>query len=266
MKLLRMMCWALALAVTPSLLLARVHPFGDAGLNRRAELPARVAPQASMPPEVRQLLDAKCADCHSSAPHPPLYRRFAPVSWLLERDILQARAQFNLTAWNSYTSEQQETLRAKIVEQARSGAMPLPQYRLLHWDSTITPRDLQVLTAWAHSSAPQDAASANADFGLPADAARGQALFERRCTGCHSLAKAHEGPPLAGVYGRHIGSVPGFPYSAALRSSNVVWDRLSLDLWLTEPDSFLPDSNMDFRVPKAQERRDLIAYLQQMSR
>jgi len=263
MKLAHLASWALALTVTPSLLLARVHPFGDAGLSRPAPTWARIPAETSIPAEVRSLLDAKCADCHSSTPRAPLYRRFAPVSWLLERDILEARAQFNLSAWNRYTPEQQDTLRAKMVEQVRSGAMPLPQYRLIHRNASITPHDIEVLTAWARSSSKPDDTS---DAGSPGDAARGQAIFEKRCTGCHSLTRAHEGPPLAGVFGRHIGSVPNFPYSAALRSSNVVWDRLSLDLWLTEPDAFIPNSNMDFRLPKAQERRDLIAYLQQLPR
>ena len=62
MRLAHMASWALALTVTPSLLLARVHPFGDAGLTRPAAAWARIPPQAAMPPEVRSLLDAKCAD------------------------------------------------------------------------------------------------------------------------------------------------------------------------------------------------------------
>jgi len=100
----------------------------------------------------------------------------------------------------------------------------------------------------------------------PGDTSRGKTVFEKRCTGCHALTTSHEGPPLAGVFGRHIASVSGFPYSPALRQSNVVWDEYSLDRWLTEPDSFIANSNMDFRVPKTQERRDLIAYFKQLGR
>src|ERR1700759_1056486 len=51
-----------------------------------------------------------------------------------------------------------------------------------------------------------------------ADAERGKQLFEKRCTGCHSLDQNKEGPHLRGVYGRHAGRLPGFTYSAALQS------------------------------------------------
>ena len=40
---------------------------------------------------VRETLIAKCADCHSMQTNAPLYGRFAPVSWLMERDIVEAR-------------------------------------------------------------------------------------------------------------------------------------------------------------------------------
>jgi cytochrome c len=94
---------------------------------------------------------------------------------------------------------------------------------------------------------------------------RGQAVFEKRCTGCHALTTEREGPRLQGVFGRTVGAVPGFPYSHALREAHTVWNAESLDKWLTEPDSFLAGSNMDFRVPKPQERRDLIAFLAKSS-
>ena len=35
----------------------------------------------------------------------------------------------------------------------------------------------------------------------------GQALFQKRCTGCHALDADHEGPRLRGVVGRPAGSV-----------------------------------------------------------
>ena len=93
------------------------------------------------------------------------------------------------------------------------------------------------------------------------DADRGKLLFEKRCTGCHSLDRSKEGPPLQNVYGRQAGSVPNFNYSDALKAARVTWDEDSLDKWLTDTDSVVPDNNMDFRVPKADERADIIRYL-----
>ncbi len=90
---------------------------------------------------------------------------------------------------------------------------------------------------------------------------RGQMLFERRCGGCHSVTKDKVGPRMAGINGRKAGSVPSFPYSEALRNSGVVWNETTLDRWLTDPDAFLPNSDMEFRMPDAEERKAIIAFL-----
>src|ERR1700754_3481285 len=94
---------------------------------------------------------------------------------------------------------------------------------------------------------------------------RGKQLFEKRCTGCHSLDQDKEGPRLRGVYGMKAGKVPGFTYSAALQSSAITWDDDSLDKWLTNTDSLIADNDMAFRVVKPDERADIIRYLKAVS-
>lgn len=94
---------------------------------------------------------------------------------------------------------------------------------------------------------------------------RGKQLFEKRCTGCHSLDQDKEGPRLRGVYGRQSGTVPGFTYSPALQSSHLTWDDASLDKWLTDTDSLVAGNDMAFHVPKQDERADIIRFLKTMS-
>jgi cytochrome c len=114
-----------------------------------------------------------------------------------------------------------------------------------------------VLLAVSSALAVQDAKTG--------DAAHGRELFERRCTGCHSLDSDKEGPRLRGVYGRKSGSVSSFKYSDALMKAGVTWDETTLDKWLADPDKFIPDVDMDFHLEKADERTDVIAYLKQLS-
>jgi cytochrome c len=181
----------------------------------------------------------------------------------MERDIVEARKAMNLSQWDHYSTDQVETLKAKITQEAKTQQMPPLQYRMIHWNAKIANTDERALTQWAHdgSSTARSDAQAVGD----GDPIRGQALFEKRCTGCHSLTQNHEGPRLQGVYGRNSGGVPGFPYSEALRKANVVWNDQSLERWLADPDAFLPDNNMDFLVARRQERKDLIAFLKKSS-
>lgn len=93
------------------------------------------------------------------------------------------------------------------------------------------------------------------------DPQRGKELFEKRCGGCHSLDKDKEGPRLGNVFGRKAGAIPTFKYSDSLKSAQLVWNEASLDKWLVNTDSVIPDNDMDFHVPKADERADIIQFL-----
>lgn len=93
------------------------------------------------------------------------------------------------------------------------------------------------------------------------DPVRGKDLFEKRCTGCHSLNSDKEGPRLGNVYGRRAGSIPTFKYSDALKGAQITWDENLLDKWLVNTEAVVPDNDMDFHVPKVDERADIIEYL-----
>jgi cytochrome c len=93
------------------------------------------------------------------------------------------------------------------------------------------------------------------------DAVKGKALYESRCTACHSLDHSRIGPAHRGVFGRHVAQVAGFDYSPALRRSHVVWNAKPLDRWLTNPEAFIPGQKMGYTVPDGQDRADIIAFL-----
>ena len=233
--------------------LAFVHPFG----NPRVE-PTKgrdtLLRSANMPTDAKRVLVTKCADCHSNETRWLVYARLAPGSWLIERDIVEARKKMNLSNWSQLTADTQAVLVGQIIHEAKNGDMPPLQYRLLHWNSRLTPMDVTTLSM-LESSGQQEGG-----VRVSGDAIRGESVFEKRCTGCHAMEGNREGPRLSGVFGRKAGSVAGFDYSAALKNSGITWDETTLEKWLKDPDIFVPGNNMDFYVPSAQERSDLISY------
>jgi cytochrome c len=236
-----------------------VHPFGNLRVAPRKGLDTLLV-HANMPAEAKRILIKKCADCHSNETRWPLYAHMAPGSWLIERDIFVARGKMNLSVWDQMPVDKQEIMVGEIAHEAKSGDMPPLQYRLLHWESRLTSRDVATLSNLQTRESPEAGAGG---FG---DAERGKMVFERRCTGCHAMEGNREGPPLAGVFGRKAGSIAGFDYSAGLKKSGLSglrWNDATLESWLTEPDLMVPDNKMGVSVPKAQERLDLTAYFKQ---
>ncbi len=253
--------------VAASFLLGYWHPFGDADLFTRSASIGAVN-DSSLPAEVRTVFMAKCGDCHSLQTRTPIYAHFAPGSWLVERDVVKARAAMNLSQWDRFTADQRAGFKAKIAHVVRKNEMPPAQYLVLHWGARLSATDIRAITQWTGEGtepageADLDAAPATLAAG---DATRGRVVFEKRCTGCHALTQDREGPHLQGVYGRTAGTVSGFDYSNVLTKSHIVWNEQTLNRWLTDPQTMVPGADMDFFVAKPDERADVIQYLKQQS-
>jgi cytochrome c len=100
--------------------------------------------------------------------------------------------------------------------------------------------------------------------GRAAESDRGKDLFEKRCSGCHSLDKDKEGPRLRDVYGRKSGAVQNFQYSDAVKSAHIIWDETTLDHWLDNSDQLIPGNDMAFRVVNPMERAEIVSYLKSL--
>jgi cytochrome c len=89
------------------------------------------------------------------------------------------------------------------------------------------------------------------------------------CQTCHNLEKggvAKIGPPLWGVVGRPIASVPGFSYSDSLRAVGGDWTYEAINKMISNPKSEASGTKMAFPGEKDPQRRaDILAYLQTLS-
>jgi cytochrome c2 len=97
------------------------------------------------------------------------------------------------------------------------------------------------------------------------DAEKGQVVFNK-CKACHSVdeEKNKVGPYLVGVFGRPAGSVEGFKYSEAMKSSGITWTEETIAAYLADPRGYIKGNRMAFTGLKDQDDiADVIAYLKQ---
>jgi cytochrome c len=97
------------------------------------------------------------------------------------------------------------------------------------------------------------------------DPTSGKEIFNQ-CMTCHSKDPGVNkvGPSLHGIINRHSGSIPGFNYSSANKSSGLVWSEQELYTYLQDPQKTVPGTYMTFTgVKDPQKRADVIAFLQE---
>jgi mono/diheme cytochrome c family protein len=94
-------------------------------------------------PTTRALMAGACLDCHSNLTSWPWYSKVAPVSWLVSRDVREARSILNFSEWD----RPQAVDAAEILEVVREDEMPPLQYKLIHSKARLSDRERAQLLA-----------------------------------------------------------------------------------------------------------------------
>lgn len=92
-------------------------------------------------PQSRELAQRACFDCHSNETVWPWYSNIAPVSWLVQRDVVEGREKLNFSTWAQGGGEKAD----EMVEVIAEGEMPLPIYLLTHAEARLTAAEKQAL-------------------------------------------------------------------------------------------------------------------------
>ncbi|MGI9384614.1 MAG: c-type cytochrome [Methyloligellaceae bacterium] len=103
-------------------------------------------------------------------------------------------------------------------------------------------------------------------FQVTKDMSLGERQFARKCSVCHTLKPDdgnRAGPTLYKLFGRKAGSLPGYPYSDALKESDIIWNERTIGLLFDHgPQRVTPGTKMPLQqILDPRKREALIAYL-----
>jgi mono/diheme cytochrome c family protein len=125
---------ALISVVLVVFLLLQLVPYGRNHTN-----PPVIAEPNWDSPQTRAYFYRACADCHSNETVWPWYSNIAPLSWLIQRDVEEGRAAFNISEWGTKRENEGDEA-AKLVQE---GEMPLPIYLPLHPEARLSAQEKQ---------------------------------------------------------------------------------------------------------------------------
>lgn len=135
---------AAAIAIGGSL----IHPFGTTETLGSHEPILR---EAQIEPETLALFERACQNCHSERTEWPWYSHVAPMSWLLARDVQQARSHMNLSRWQEYSTDERLGLLSEIGSAVRNREMPKQRYLLLHPEARLTDGERLQIYEWTRT-------------------------------------------------------------------------------------------------------------------
>jgi cytochrome c len=107
---------------------------------------------------------------------------------------------------------------------------------------------------------------ASAGGALAQDLAAGENSF-KKCLPCHAVgedAKNKVGPLLNGLDGRKSGTIEGYNYTEANKSSGITWDEAQFREYIQDPRAKIKGTKMVFAgIKNENEITSLWAYLKQ---
>ncbi len=120
------------------------YQLSSAPLDPRAAISA----DPDIPYHIQSVLRRACMDCHSQETRVPWYGRVAPASWLLAKDVTEARLVMDLSHWGDRPAAGRLALSSAACAAVKESKMPKPQYRMMHPEARLSPQDIEALCGW----------------------------------------------------------------------------------------------------------------------
>jgi hypothetical protein len=104
--------------------------------------------RTQMTPQVKDILDRACRDCHSNKTEWPWYTNVAPVSWWITDHVNEGRQNLNLSEWGKLDKDRQDKKLRQICDEVEGGGMPLSSYLPMHPKAKLSEQDKKTLCDW----------------------------------------------------------------------------------------------------------------------
>ena len=102
--------------------------------------------------EISTMLKTSCYSCHSNETVYPWYSYVAPSSWLVAKDVREAREEVNFSTWQEYEMMDKLGILDDIAIEVKEGRMPMEIYTLMHPSGKLDDAQRARIVAWAEET------------------------------------------------------------------------------------------------------------------
>ena len=102
----------------------------------------------NVPEEIADILKNACFDCHSDNTKYLWYHKPAPISWMVNRHIIDGKDELNLSEWGEFDIFDKIGTLEEICQETKRKSMPLKSYSLMHPKAKLSEEQIAVLCEW----------------------------------------------------------------------------------------------------------------------
>jgi len=108
---------------------------------------------ASPPEHIAELIRLACYDCHSRQTVYPWYSRISPLSWYLNKHIVEGKEELNFSDYGQMEKADKIGALADFCDALDAGTMPLQSYLLIHKEARLSQEQSEALCLWSEKEA-----------------------------------------------------------------------------------------------------------------
>lgn len=102
-------------------------------------------------PQTKELFFRVCGNCHSNETKWPWYSNIAPASWLVQRDVDEARSHFNVSLWGIRERNHGD----EAAEEVAEGGMPPAIYLPMHPEAKLSASEKEAFIKGLKATFPE---------------------------------------------------------------------------------------------------------------
>jgi len=104
--------------------------------------------QEQLPENVQFTITNACLDCHSNNTKYPWYDRIAPVSWMVNKHVIQGKDELNFSEWGEFDAYDKIVALEDIRHEIEQKTMPLKAYVMIHREAKLSEEQVASMLAW----------------------------------------------------------------------------------------------------------------------
>ncbi len=117
-----------------------------------ADTPKDISHAVTVTPEIKNILEKSCYDCHSNHTEYPWYFNFQPVAGWLANHVEEGKDELNFSEFDSYKLKRKIHKLKEVIDEIKEGEMPMNSYLIIHKEAKLSEEQKNQLIQWAEAS------------------------------------------------------------------------------------------------------------------